>query len=116
MQDKDTVDVEQPVEDKLSDDETKPEPEKVDGWYCPSCEKGWEDSDELEPIYECGSCGSIFNRDNSADGGSNRCPDCNKFAAKLYDHGCPDCGDIECEEGEIVKGEDDEWKMAEDGD
>jgi predicted RNA-binding Zn-ribbon protein involved in translation (DUF1610 family) len=66
---------------------------------------------EPVPLYECGECGTIFSRDGSADGSSHRCPDCNKFAAKLTEHGCPDCEE-ECEEVKAVN-VDDEWYMIE---
>lgn len=46
---------------------------------CPGCDTVNE-GDKLA-LYECGDCGTTFTRDNSADGSSNRCPDCNKFAA-----------------------------------
>jgi DNA-directed RNA polymerase subunit RPC12/RpoP len=49
-------------------------------------------------LYECGGCGTTFVRSGSADGGSNRCPDCNKFAAKIADYGCD-----QCESGEVER-------------
>jgi DNA-directed RNA polymerase subunit RPC12/RpoP len=63
---------------------------------CLQCEKVGEDI-EPEPLYECGSCGNEFSRSNSADGGSHRCPQCNKFGSKISDEGCPDC-EVELED------------------
>jgi len=65
---------------------------------CSECEAKFIDTSDAQPLYECSSCGSIFTEENSADGGSNRCPDCNKFAAKISDLGCPECGQGEIEE------------------
>lgn len=47
--------------------------------------------DEPTPTYECQSCGTAFNRNESADGDSARCPECNKFAAKSGNGACPHC-------------------------
>jgi uncharacterized Zn finger protein (UPF0148 family) len=70
--------------------------EGISAWKCTSCE--WFEEEEPDsPLYECGSCGERYNRDNSADGGSHRCPSCNKFGAKVADHACPEC-DEEVEE------------------
>jgi len=64
--------------------------EGISAWKCTSCE--WFEEEEPEsPLYECGSCGERYDRDNSADGGSHRCPSCNKFGAKVADHACPEC-------------------------
>lgn len=38
-----------------------------------------------EPLYECFNCGTKFNRANSAEGESHRCPTCGKFGSKLSD-------------------------------
>jgi hypothetical protein len=77
--------------------------ETRDGKQCNGCQKVFEDGDELEPVYECGSCGEEFTRDESSDGDSNRCPSCNKFAAKSDDKAkCPDCGD-DVEDVTLVK-------------
>ena len=64
-------------------------------YRCDSCDEIWDET-LGEPLYECGECGTIFSRSNSADGGSHRCPQCNRFAGKLADDGC-----IECETGEV---------------
>lgn len=56
-----------------------------------------EDAEGVGPLYECGDCGTRYTRGTSADGESHRCPDCNKFGAKVADVGCPDC-----EEGELA--------------
>lgn len=57
--------------------------------FCPECEA---EIVELTKLYECGSCGEVFGRDDSADGDSNRCPQCNKFAALSEQVQCPECG------------------------
>lgn len=61
-------------------------------YWCEGCSTLHED-DEVQdagPTYECSGCGTRFNRANSADGGSARCPDCNKFAARQTDVSCPE--------------------------
>ena len=69
-----------------------------DAYICDKCEAlvTVDDAEECSPLYECGECGSRYNRDNSADGESHRCPDCGKFGAKVADKCCP-----ECEDGEL---------------
>jgi DNA-directed RNA polymerase subunit RPC12/RpoP len=61
-------------------------------YFCASCEVGYEE-DQTETVYECGSCGTTFTRADSADGDSNRCPDCNKFGAKSGERACSECGE-----------------------
>lgn len=73
--------------------------EILNGHKCESCDEILEEGSAIEvPLYECGSCGTIFNRDNSADGDSHRCPDCNKFGSKVSDTSCS-----ECQEGEVIE-------------
>jgi DNA-directed RNA polymerase subunit RPC12/RpoP len=74
----------------------KPDPEvppgftEVSAW---DCEDGCDlQEDNGGVLYECGDCGTRYNRDNSADGGSHRCPDCNKFGAKTGETACIECG------------------------
>lgn len=65
-------------------------------------------------LYECGECGTVFDRENSADGNSQKCPDCNKLAAKLTAHGCPDCQEEDgCKEVMAVDA-DGEWVVISD--
>jgi len=54
--------------------------------YCPDCGEVKEDS---TTSYECGNCGEEFTLE---DEGTHRCPSCGKFAAKVSDNACPDCG------------------------
>src|SRR6266498_3785859 len=68
----------------------------VAGWMCEDCEESFEYAPE-SPLYECAECGVRFTHEGSADGDSHRCPECNKFAAKIADFGCPQCGDGEVE-------------------
>ena len=73
----------------------KPEDEAL-AWMCRECEH-LETAEEHEetPLFECSECGAVFTREGSADGSSHRCPGSNKFARKLTDHGCPECGEAE---------------------
>jgi predicted RNA-binding Zn-ribbon protein involved in translation (DUF1610 family) len=68
---------------------------------CPSCDEVCVDGDEVT-LYECQNCGTVFSRESSADGDSHRCPDCQKFASKLTEKGCPTCEGSE--ELEIING------------
>jgi hypothetical protein len=58
-------------------------------WVCEDCGEVSEDVNEA-PLYECSEDG-LFNRDNSADGSSHKCPTCNKFASKAGDRSCSAC-------------------------
>ena len=90
--------------------------EKKTGYKCQDCDTiiDPDDGSDLEvPLYECNSCGTVFNRDNSADGESHRCPDCNKFGAKLADKSCPACQEGQIEEITIQREtEEDEWEES----
>jgi len=59
--------------------------------YCEHCDE-YIDEGETTTIYECSSCGEEFNREDSADGDSNRCPSCNKFGAISVEDACTSCG------------------------
>lgn len=79
--------------------------EKTTQLVCPGCNLPAEELD-LEPIYECGGCGEIFSRSNSADGDSHKCPGCNKFSTKVTDEGCANCGEeLEGQDTYIYKDE-----------
>lgn len=58
--------------------------------YCEKCDEA-KDEGDLTTKYECSSCGSEYTRENSADGDSNRCPDCNKFGALQHENVCDGC-------------------------
>lgn len=60
--------------------------EAISAYRCTECQEISEESHG--PVYECGSCGTTFSKE---DEGSHRCPDCNKFAGKLADDSI-DCG------------------------
>jgi DNA-directed RNA polymerase subunit RPC12/RpoP len=45
-------------------------------------------------LYECGECGCRFSWGSD---GSNRCPECNRCAAKIADLACPECNEGELE-------------------
>jgi DNA-directed RNA polymerase subunit RPC12/RpoP len=67
-------------------------------WRCLNCaaELTNAEADQGQgALYECGSCGSAFSRVRSADGASDRCPDCNHFGAKIADLACAECGEGE---------------------
>lgn len=67
---------------------------------CGSCDHLFDADDAGGPVYECGRCGTSFAREDSADGDSSRCPNCNIFSAKVADLACPECFDYEgLEEG-----------------
>lgn len=59
--------------------------------YCLECDALIEEGDEGPALYECGSCGMLFNCDDSGSGGR-QCPGCHKFASKVADESCPECG------------------------
>lgn len=64
---------------------------------CPSCDATFE-IDELGPVYECGDCGEVFGKEDSADGCSHRCPTCQKFASKSDQLACPECNEANDED------------------
>jgi transposase-like protein len=76
--------------------------------YCSSCDAiVVEDEVSEVPRYECGDCGDTFSREDSSDGDSNRCPNCNKFAAKCEDTAyCGECEDeLDCRLVQVFPGE-----------
>lgn len=86
-----------------TDPETSPEPEReVFDYECQACEAQFNDGDEGGPLYECSRCGTTFTQEESADGESNRCPNCNIFAAKVADLTCPECQSDEVEHGQFL--------------
>jgi len=74
--------------------------EVVIAYRCDDCEAVLEDHGGS--LYECGSCGTIFNQETSADGASHRCPDCNKMSAKIEDYSCAECNEARAEEVQAV--------------
>lgn len=67
----------------------------VEGFRCEECEEVFEETAGV-PLYECNECGTIYSKNESADGNSHRCPDCSKFGSKIAD----DCCAL-CEEGAV---------------
>jgi rubredoxin len=68
------------------------EVEVEDGYRCDACDE-LHRADDIDPddkAYECSSCGNEFLR-SETDNYDHRCPECNKFAAKMADLPCPDC-------------------------
>lgn len=66
------------------------------GYKCQSCE-AITDMEPETPLYECGQCGTTFSGDEG-----NRCPDCNKFAARSEEgNACDSCSEGACEEIEV---------------
>jgi hypothetical protein len=74
--------------------------QKIDVWYCSDYEDHiWTIEDDIEePLYECADCGEFSRRDT--ENGDHRCPQCNKFGAKLDDYSCPE-GCIEAMESGV---------------
>lgn len=72
-------------------------------YRCESCDRIHEvaECQDAGPLYECGECGTIFNRANSAND-NHQCPDCNKFATKLTEVSCPEECSEELEEVEVI--------------
>ena len=68
----------------------------INAYLCQSCQNITETPEDN--LYECGNCGHRFKRNHAAAGESNRCPECNRLAAKVADYSCPDCDDGELEE------------------
>lgn len=70
-------------------------------YRCSACSQEYTEEEAADqdqgPLYECSRCGNQFNQDGSADGSSNRCSDCNIFAAKIAELACPECGEGELE-------------------
>lgn len=64
---------------------------------CPDCDEIFA-AGEGVTLYQCGQCDTIFSENGSADGVGHRCPDCNKFAAKMEGEGCPTCEEAEGED------------------
>lgn len=98
--------------------EVKGNPGEVqDGWHCLECGEYFPDdgNDVDVALYECGNCGARFNRNNSADGDSSRCPDCGKFSGKVAARSCPMCEEGEVEECEVYepKPGTDQWEKYE---
>lgn len=76
---------------------------------CPTCDKVVAEEEVSDvPRYECGDCGDSFSRDDSADGNSNHCPSCNKFAASAETDTryCGECeGELESRLVQVFPGE-----------
>jgi hypothetical protein len=81
--------------------------EEVEVYVCDDCGEVSEDVDPA-PLYECAEDG-LFNRDESADGGSHKCPECNKFGSKAGTESCS-----QCQKGPIER--ETRWKHAESDD
>jgi len=75
-------------------DEEEAERERDATHQCSECEHLFVEDElgDLEPLYECNDCGTVFTRSNSYDGGSHKCPDCSRFSSKLSEDGCSECG------------------------
>ena len=48
---------------------------------CSDCTEPFDPKEEVEPLYNCDSCGEVFGKSNGG-GQGNRCNSCNKFAAQ----------------------------------
>jgi len=72
-----------------------PRAEWYEAYHCPECDEITINTGYA--LYECADCGTHFTRVSSADGCSHRCPDCNKFSAKISDHACYECEEAEAD-------------------
>jgi len=80
------------------------------GYKCQDCEAiiNPDEQDVDITLYECGQCGTRFNRDISyAD--NHQCPDCLKFSSKVAEMSCPECQAGELDEIEIAQDENGDW-------
>lgn len=68
----------------------------IEAVRCLTCDHIADADDATSPLYECGSCGEMF--DNMVKSDSHRCPSCNKFGSRVADRACPECGEGEVED------------------
>lgn len=66
-------------------------------YRCNACGETFEDDDEAVSLYECCGCGIQFTANASANG-NHQCGECNRFASKISERGCPICDEGELEE------------------
>ena len=72
-------------------------------YHCQDCDALSEECQQVA-LYECGECGTKFNRENGLGRHGNMCPECrNKFGTKLADRHCAECGEGEVEEVEAFR-------------
>ena len=83
-------------------------------WHCDECDAYSEETGGN--LYECGECGEMFTRANSAND-NHQCPTCSRFGSKSGEQGCVECGEgaveqlpaAECLDcGEIVEDTDEQ--------
>ena len=84
----------QPVHD-CTEQPVPPRSEWYEAYHCPECDELTRETGYA--LYECANCSTTFTRNGSADGCSHRCPDCNKFSAKISDHACAGCEEAEAD-------------------
>lgn len=82
--------------------EDKYEVVPVGGYQCVECGSISRDVED-DPVYECGNCGTKWTRDGAYSSPAHKCPDCNKFASRIADHGCQECQAGEMEEAELYE-------------
>ena len=85
-----------PPAHECTDTPAPPRAEWYEAYHCSEC-------DELTietgyALYQCSDDGTCFTRTGSADGYTHRCPECNKFSAKISDHACANCEEAEADE------------------
>lgn len=73
-----------------------PQYEELTAYLCTECGELSEDAGPA--LYECSSCGEVFNKDNSKNG-RNQCPSCDKMGARKKDYTGLSC--VSCEAGEV---------------
>jgi hypothetical protein len=68
-------------------------------YRCAECDHVSEE--HAGPLYECGGCGKVFNR-QSSNNDNHQCPDCYKMAAKIAEESCGECDEGEATEEEVA--------------
>lgn len=96
--------------------EARDQAEQVTAYQCEAC--GALSEEEAGPLYECGECGTQFNRETSYNF-NHQCPNCDnhKFSSKIAAQSCYECNEGEvseveafrctiCGDDELLEGED----------
>ena len=83
-------------------------------WHCDECDAYSEETGGN--LYECGECGEMFTRANSAND-NHQCQSCSRFGSRTGEQGCVECGEAPVEQvpasectdcGEIVEDTDEQ--------
>jgi len=71
--------------------------EQTTGYKCEECGEVSNDM-QIEPLYECSSCGQKYTRSNSSTGAGSGCPNCSRFGKLISNFSCPECQEGPLEE------------------